>query len=181
MGKLTLVLGGARSGKSAFAQRMAAERGAGGVVYVATAEAGDEEMVLRIEKHRQTRPPAWRTLEAPQDVANCILAHAAGAPAVLLDCVTMLVSNLLLKAEDPLADGVEAEIMAEIEALIGCVPQLVGDLILVSNEVGMALVPPYPLGRAFRDIVGRANQALAREADEVYLLVAGIPMTLKGG
>jgi adenosylcobinamide kinase/adenosylcobinamide-phosphate guanylyltransferase len=181
MGKLILVLGGARSGKSAFAQRIATERGAGDVVYVATAEAGDEEMALRIEKHRQTRPPDWRTLEAPQDVASCILDQAAGARAVLLDCVTMLVSNLLLQAEDPLADGVEAVIMEEIEALIACVAQLSGDLILVSNEVGMALVPPYPLGRAFRDIVGRANQALAREADEVFLLVAGIPMTLKGG
>jgi len=180
MGKLILVLGGARSGKSSFAQRVAQERGGDRVVYVATAEAGDEEMQERIEKHRQSRPAAWHTLEAPRDVAAAILAHARDAQVVLVDCLTLLVSNLLVEADDPFASEVEGSVAVEVDALAACSETLAADLIVVSNEVGMGLVPPYPLGRAFRDIVGRANQDLARQAHEVYLLVAGLPMTLKG-
>jgi len=181
MGQLTLVLGGARSGKSAFAQQMAQERGGEHVVYVATAEAGDAEMQQRIESHRQNRPAAWRTVEAPRDVAAAILRQTLDAHIVLVDCLTLLVSNLLVQVADPFAPEVEAQIMAQVEALAACTQQLVADLIVVSNEVGLGLVPTYPLGRAFRDIVGRANQALVRQADEVYFMVAGIPMILKGG
>ncbi len=180
MGRLILVLGGARSGKSAFAQRMAQERGREHVLYVATAEAGDAEMQQRIEMHRRSRPAAWRTVEAPRDAATAILKHAQEARAVLLDCLTMLVSNRLVEADDVFAPELEAEIMAGVEALAACAQQLTADLIIVSNEVGLGLAPAYPLGRAFRDIVGRANQALAQRADEIYFLAAGIPMILKG-
>jgi len=180
MGRLILVLGGARSGKSAFAQRMAQERGGERVVYVATAEAGDAEMRQRIERHRQNRPATWRTVEAPREVTAAIL-DAQEARAVLIDCLTMWVSNRLVEADDVFSPELEAEIMVEVEALATCAQQLEADLIIVSNEVGLGLVPPYPLGRAFRDIVGRVNQTLARQADEVYFMVAGIPMILKGG
>ena len=180
MGQLILVLGGARSGKSGFAQRLAQERGGKAVAYVATAEARDEEMAARIALHRVSRPATWQTVEAPRAVSATILDQARMARVVLLDCLTMLVSNLLLDAEDPFAEGVEARVMAEVEALVDCAGTLDGDLIIVSNEVGMGLVPPYPLGRAYRDVAGRANQYLARAADEVYFLVAGLPMTLKG-
>lgn len=180
MGKLILVLGGARSGKSSFAQRVAGERGGERVLYVATAEAGDEEMEQRIEKHRQARPAYWQTLEAQREVGAAILAQAGDAQVVLLDCLTMLVSNLLVEAQDPFAVEVEAKIIAEVDALAACAAVLEGDLVIVSNEVGMGLVPPYPLGRAFRDIVGRANKNLAQKADAVYVVVAGIPMAVKG-
>jgi adenosylcobinamide kinase/adenosylcobinamide-phosphate guanylyltransferase len=180
MTKLTLVLGGARSGKSSFAQKIAQDRGGDRVVYVATAEAGDEEMRERIQKHRRSRPSNWRTLEIPCDVGAAILTQAKDAPVVLLDCLTLLISNLLVEADGPFAAEIETQITGEVDALVVCAKTLAGDLIIVSNEVGMGLVPPYPLGRAFRDIVGRANQDLARNADEVYLLVAGIPMVLKG-
>lgn len=180
MGRLILVLGGARSGKSAFAQRMAQEQGGDHVLYVATAEAGDQEMERRIAQHRRSRPESWRTLEAPRDVAAAILRQASDCPVVLVDCLTFLVSNLMVAAQDPFATEIEAVVRAEVEALAACTAKLSGDLVIVSNEVGMGLVPPYPLGRAFRDVAGRANQDLAQKADEVYLLVAGIPMTLKG-
>lgn len=179
MGQLTLVLGGARSGKSAFAERMAQELGGDQVLYVATAEAGDEEMRRRIEKHRRGRPAAWRTLEVQRDVGPAILEHAAGAQVVLLDCLTLLISNRLTEADEPFAPGIEDQVAAEIDGLTACAAQLTGHLVVVSNEVGMGLVPPYPLGRAYRDLLGWANQALAQHADKVYLLVAGIPQRIK--
>ena len=179
MGRLILVLGGARSGKSAFAQRLAQERGGERVLFVATAAPGDDEMRQRIEKHRRERPPRWRTLEVQQDVGAAIRAHAADVDAVVVDCLTLLVSNLLMEVEDPFAAEVAARVAREAEALAACAPQLAGPLIVVSNEVGLGLVPPNPLGRAYRDLLGQANQLLAQQADEVYLLVAGIPLTIK--
>jgi adenosylcobinamide kinase/adenosylcobinamide-phosphate guanylyltransferase len=184
MGRLILVLGGARSGKSTFAQRRAGELGGEQVLFVATAGAGDEEMRQRIEKHRRERPAGWQTLEAPQDVGRAIAAAQGGAGAakvVLVDCLTLLVANRLGSAEDPFAPEVEAGVADEVQQLAACAERLAGDLIVVSNEVGMGLVPPYPLGRAYRDLLGQANQALAQKADEVYLLVAGIPLAIKGG
>ena len=179
--RLTLVLGGARSGKSTFAQRLAQEMGGERVLFVATSQPLDEEMRQRIEKHRRERPAGWRTLEAHRDVGRAILARHDGADVVLVDCLTVLVSNLLMDSEkDPFAAEAAARVDAEIEALVACAGRLPGRLIVVSNEVGMGLVPPYPLGRAYRDLLGRANQALAQAADEVYLLVAGIPRLLKG-
>ena len=180
MGQLILVLGGARSGKSCFAQQLARKLGGEQVLFVATAGAGDEEMQRRIEEHRQGRPAGWRTLEAQRDVGQSILEHVGEAKVVLVDCLTLLISNLLVDIQDPFALEVEAKVMIEAQALAVCAEQLTGDLIVISNEVGQGLVPPYPLGRAYRDLLGQVNQMLAHKADEVYLLVAGIPLAIKG-
>jgi adenosylcobinamide kinase/adenosylcobinamide-phosphate guanylyltransferase len=180
MGQLILVLGGARSGKSTYAQQLAQELGGDEVVFVATAEAGDDEMQRRIEKHRRERPAKWHTLEAQQAVGQAILDQASNARAILVDCLTVLVSNLLMDVEDPFAAEAEGKVMAEVEALAICAERLPGHLIVVSNEVGLGLVPPYPLGRAYRDLLGQANRVLAHEADTVYLLVAGIATAIKG-
>ncbi len=191
MGKLILILGGVRSGKSTYAEQRAAELGGGRVLYVATSEAKDDEMKQRIEKHRQSRPAGWRTLESPCEVGAAIRESAGDAGAILVDCLTLLVSNLLLAASGPEGDpfgepsadpfdrAIEARVMAEVEALVGCARDLPAAMVVVSNEVGMGVVPPYDLGRAYRDILGRANQTMAGHADEVYLLVAGIPMRVK--
>lgn len=179
MGRLILVLGGARSGKSAFAQRLAQELGGERVLFVATAAPGDEEMQRRIEKHRHQRPAGWRTLEVQRDVGAAILDHAGDAAAVLVDCLTLLVSNLLMNTADPFATEVERQVTAEVDELIACATRLPGPFIVVSNEVGLGLVPPNPLGRAYRDLLGRVNQVLAQRADEVYFLIAGIPVKIK--
>lgn len=179
--ELILVLGGARSGKSAFAQKLARDLGGERVLFVATAEAGDEEMRRRIEQHRRGRPAEWRTLEVRRDVGAAIRQHIGESRVVLLDCLSLLVSNLLLEARDIFADELETQIVTEVESLISCVRETGTHLIVVSNEVGCGLVPEYPLGRAYRDLLGRANQAVARSADRVYVLTAGIPVAIKGG
>jgi adenosylcobinamide kinase/adenosylcobinamide-phosphate guanylyltransferase len=192
MGNLMLVLGGARSGKSTFAEERAREFGGGSVLYVATATITDDEMADRVERHRRSRPAGWRTLEAQGHAGQKIRAAAGDVRVVLLDCLSVLVANRMVEAtgdyDDPFADperdpldpALEDAIQAEAEALIACARDLDLTLIVVSNEVGMGVVPPYELGRAYRDMLGRANQTLARHADDVYLLVAGIPMHVKG-
>ena len=191
MGKLTLILGGARSGKSTFAEMRAKELGGDSVLYVATSETKDEEMVERVEKHRVERSSAWETVEASRNVAQAIRAAGIEAKVILLDCMTFLVANHLMDAaapeddpfDDPSADPfdaqIEADVVAEVEALVTYVQETDVAMLVVSNEVGLGVVPPYELGRAYRDILGRANQILARHADEVQLLVAGIPMRVK--
>jgi adenosylcobinamide kinase/adenosylcobinamide-phosphate guanylyltransferase len=179
MGRLILILGGARSGKSTFAQNLATELGGERVLYVATAEAKDDEMRQRIAQHRRERPAGWHTLEALRNVGRAIGEHPAQVDAILVDCLTLLISNRLLEFEEAFAPQVEAAVMAEVEELIACARSASGAVILVSNEVGMGLVPPYPLGRAYRDLLGKANQVLAREAGQVHLLVAGLPLTIK--
>ena len=185
---VTLVLGGARSGKSSFAERRAADSGRP-VLYLATATAGDEEMAARIAAHRAARPAAWRTVEAPLDPAAVIRAHASPGNLVLLDCITLWVSNALLarlgdRDAEEVARGewseLEAALVAEAIASVDAAHERRADLLAVSNEVGLGLVPPYPLGRRYRDALGRVNQALAARADEVLFLVAGLPMRLKG-
>lgn len=184
----TLVLGGARSGKSTFAERRAAESGQP-VLYVATATAGDDEMAARIAAHRSARPSSWRTVEAPIEPANAIREHTRAGELVLLDCVTLWVSNALLsrlgdRDADAVADGEWAEIdvwlTAQAESIVDAAETTRADLVAVSNEVGLGLVPPYPLGRRYRDGLGRVNQALAARADEAVFLVAGLPLRLKG-
>jgi adenosylcobinamide kinase/adenosylcobinamide-phosphate guanylyltransferase len=176
--QVTLILGGARSGKSDYAERLAAQAGTR-VLYIATAEAKDEEMAARIRLHRQDRPAGWQTLEAPLSVSSA-LATLAGRPDVLLlDCLTLLVSNILLARENEAQAEIDAAVQAEVQALLAASRRLAIPLIIVSNEVGLGLVPPYPLGRAYRDILGRANQQLARAADLVFFMVAGLPMTVK--
>lgn len=179
MGRLTLILGGARSGKSTFAEQLARRQGGERVLYVATAEAGDEEMERRIQAHRQARPPAWQTLEAPQNVGAAIGKHG-GAAIVLLDCLTLLLSNCMATDGDPFAGTVTARISEEIDQLLDAIHRLDAHFIVVSNEVGLGLVPPSPLGRAYRDHLGRANQRLAQTAACVVLMVAGLPLFIKG-
>jgi adenosylcobinamide kinase / adenosylcobinamide-phosphate guanylyltransferase len=181
MGKqLIFILGGARSGKSAYAQDLAEELGGTRVAYVATAQAGDEEMRARIETHRAERPAGWRTVEAPFLTGFDLAAAAGDARVVLLDCVTLLVSNAVLGAGDD-TDGAAAEVAAgrEVDALLNAYAAGDAAWIVISNEVGMGLVPPYPLGRVYRDALGRANQRIAVAADRVLLMVAGLPWELK--
>ena len=191
MGKLILVLGGARSGKSSFAEQQAGNLGGDRILYVATSETKDEEMRLRAEKHRASRPQAWKTLEAPRNAARAIRESDRQQPVILLDCMTVLVANYLLEAAgpeedpfgalsaDPFDPDIEKQVLGEVEALLALVSEDDVTLFVVSNEVGMGLVPPYELGRAYRDLLGRVNQVLAKQAGEVYFLVAGIPMQLK--
>ncbi len=180
MGKtLTLILGGARSGKSTHAQKLALERGGNEVLFVATAQALDGEMAARIEAHRRERPAAWSTLEAPHHVGEAI-SHAQSAAVVMVDCLTLLVSNVVLGLpESANAQEAEAAALAEVESLIAAYQQSTASWIVISNEVGLGLVPPYPVGRTYRDALGRANQHLAAQADEVLFMVAGIPMQVK--
>ena len=191
MGKLTLILGGARSGKSTFAEKRAKELGGDSVLYVATSETKDDEMVERVIKHRSERPRAWETVEAPRNVAQAIRLERSAAKVILLDCITFLVANYLMDAaapednpfDDPSADPfdvqIEADVVTDIDALVAYVKETDVEMLVVSNEVGLGVVPPYEMGRAYRDILGRANQILARHADEVLLFIAGIPMKVK--
>ena len=171
-----LVLGGARSGKSRFAQELAAASGCG-VTFVATASPGDEEMARRIEAHRGARPAEWRTVETEFDPARAISRTKAGS-AVLLDCLSLLVSNLLLRDEDVVDAEVEKLVLAEVEAIFDASERL-KLLVVVSNETGQGVVPPTPLGRRYRDLLGTANQRAAGRSGTVYLMVAGIPVKIK--
>jgi adenosylcobinamide kinase/adenosylcobinamide-phosphate guanylyltransferase len=176
-----LILGGARSGKSSYAQRMALDLGGPDVLFVATAEAYDDEMCARIAAHRAERPAGWRTLEAPLRVGEQIAASAADARVILVDCLTLLASNALLAAGEAATDQeAEAAVLAEAAGLLAACRASDATWIVVSNEVGLGLVPPYPLGRRYRDALGRANQRLAAAADRVVLMVAGLPLQVKG-
>jgi adenosylcobinamide kinase/adenosylcobinamide-phosphate guanylyltransferase len=168
---VTLVLGGASSGKSRFAQDLA-ERQPGSLLYVATAGAGDDEMAVRIARHRQNRGARWHTLEAPLDL-TVVVPAAVGHGAVLVDCVTLWLTNLLLAGEAP--EAVWPAVDAFLEVLAG----LPAPLILVSNEVGQGIVPEQALARTFRDLAGQVNQTLAARADNVWLVTAGLPLQLK--
>ena len=166
---VTLILGGARSGKSRYAERLvenAASRG----TYCATAEAGDAEMAARIAAHRARRGPFWRTVEAPLALASTIAAGPQGP--VLVDCLTLWLSNLLMAGRQP---------DAEAGVLCRALHEAVWPVVLVSNEVGMGLVPETPLGRHFRDAAGRLNQEIAALADRVVFIAAGLPLVLKEG
>lgn len=172
MARIIVFTGGARSGKSARAEQYAQLQGSI-VVYVATAEAGDTEMHQRIAIHRDRRPAHWQTLEVTHHVGLALRQLKAGTT-VLLDCLTLLVSNTLLAHEE----NPELFIDEEIAELIAAAYEYDLTLIVVTNEVGMGLVPEYPLGRQYRDLLGRAAQRIAASADEVYFVVAGIPVEL---
>ena len=182
MGELILILGGARSGKSAEAVRMARDRGGGKVLYVATADPGDDEMRFRIEKHRAERPAGWHTLEAPYNIGQAIGRQPDGYATIIVDCITLLVSNLVVDRPDPYADAVQKSVVEEIAAIVQSAKAMpsASRMIIVSNEVGTGLAPLTPLGRAFRDLVGQANQTLATAADRAVLMVAGLALLLKG-
>lgn len=177
MSKLTLVLGGVRAGKSAFAQRLAADGKR--VLFVATAEAGDAEMAARIAAHRASRPAEWDTVEEPVGLAAALRRTVNGYDVVLLDCLTLWVSNLLASARAQ--EGVGNWVIAQAEALLAVQRESGAAWVVVSNEVGLGVVPPTPLGRAFEDALGRVNQLFAARADAVYLMTAGIPLQIKGG
>lgn len=190
MGSLLLVLGGARGGKSRFAldwAEAAAARCCGRALFVATAQPFDDEMQERIARHQQERLPHWGTLEAPRHVAPALdsALHAAtreGAPyaVVVVDCLTLLASNVLLALpEEASQEDVTRAVVDEVDALLALQAQSPAAWVIVTNEVGMGLVPPTRLGRLYRDALGRANQRAATAADEVILMVAGLPWQLK--
>ena len=166
--RLTLVLGGARSGKSRYAESLVTALPAPWI-YVATAEARDTEMAERIAAHQARRGAGWRTLETPRDVVGALTAH--GTTPLLVDCLTLWLANALLASAD--AD-------AEIERLEAALEQASAPLVLVANEVGFGIVPDNPLGRRFLDLQGLLNQRIAARADRVVLVIAGLPLTIKG-
>ncbi len=168
MSVLTFVLGGARSGKSRYAESVIAAMSPPWA-YVATAEAGDEEMSARIQAHRERRGAAWRTIEAPRDLSAALA--ACGEMPVLVDCLTLWLSNLLLA---------DADIEKKIHDLETSLASRMVPTVLVANEVGSGIVPDYPLGRRFRDLQGILNQRIAARADRVILMIAGLPLAVKG-
>jgi adenosyl cobinamide kinase/adenosyl cobinamide phosphate guanylyltransferase len=214
-GRLILVTGGARSGKSTYAERLAAqlaEPHGGRVTYIATSQAYDEEMAQRVSAHQSSRPETWTTVECPVEVPAAVRAAAAGpagqgagpagsagAPVILLDCVTLWVTNLIFHGgafggSEPPEDGYNydkdllpppqeraaaARVSAAVDGLVAAVAETGVTLVAVTNEVGLGVVPEYPLARLYRDQLGWANQRLARDADGLYLLVSGYPLDVK--
>jgi adenosylcobinamide kinase / adenosylcobinamide-phosphate guanylyltransferase len=169
--RLMLVLGGARSGKSRYAEA-AIEAAAGGGLYLATAGIADAEMAARIAEHRARRGPAWTTLEEPLEIAQRIEAKARPDRPILVDCLTLWLSNLMLAGRDPDTD-------TETERLMAALAAARGPVVLVANEVGLGIVPENALARAFRDHAGRLNQRAAAAAERVVFVAAGLPMLLK--
>jgi adenosylcobinamide kinase/adenosylcobinamide-phosphate guanylyltransferase len=187
-GHITLVIGGARSGKSAWADQRAKECGRR-VLYVATATAGDDEMAARIAAHQSQRPASWRTVEEPDNLLHAIQANATPGDTVVVDCLTLWVSNVLLKAIGPAHDAdmmpptawsaIEASVVDEAQALLTDARDRDLMLIIVSNEVGMGVVPATSVGRHYRDILGRVNQIVGSRSDSLILMVAGLAVDLR--
>lgn len=187
MGKCILVTGGARSGKSSFSEELAKSYGTK-VLYIATAVAFDKEMKDRIRKHQEARPKGWTTIEDYKDIAKVILNNGDKYNCILLDCITVMLTNQLLeyfnynmdylKLED--YNKAEVYLINEVNQMLDAIAVSDADAILVTNELGWGIVPENLMSRAFRDICGRINQILGRRVDEVYLTVCGIPMKIKG-
>ena len=181
--KSILVIGGARSGKSHYAQELALQSSQP-VLFVATAEAGDEEMRQRIEEHQEARPATWSTLEVATHVGSQILKKIDKSQTVIVDCITLLVNNIFSQHTDPIGEPIdtpliEKKVMAEVNELVDCINQANVSFIIVTNEVGLGLVPDKRMGRLYRDLLGRANQILAQHVDEICLMVAGLPLRVK--
>jgi adenosylcobinamide kinase/adenosylcobinamide-phosphate guanylyltransferase len=166
-----LVLGGARSGKSRYAQARA-EAFDLELIFIATAQAFDEEMHDRIARHREDRGPRWRTVEEPVNLAEAIIANSSPGTLILVDCLTLWASNLMLAHHD---------VSAASETLSDAISIAAGPLVFVSNEVGLGIVPDNPLARCFRDHAGRLNQRVAASVSEVVMTISGIPLVLRGG
>lgn len=184
MGRITLVLGGTKSGKTSFAQNKAAKLAADldkNILYIATARALDGGMKKRIAAHKASRPAEWITVEEPLHVSRILKSESAETSAVLLDCLTMLATNLLMELGDE-PDRAEAQKMVidEVEAILKEAEEIGPELIIISNQVEAGLVAPTRLGGIFQDIAGISHQLIASKADEVYLMTAGIPQKLKG-
>ncbi|MFC1992281.1 bifunctional adenosylcobinamide kinase/adenosylcobinamide-phosphate guanylyltransferase [Chloroflexota bacterium] len=178
-----LIIGGARSGKSNFAQELALKMPQP-VLFVATAEAGDEEMRQRIEIHKRARPDTWQTIEATTLVSDQIQLEIGAIPTVIVDCITLLINNVFNKflnsageLDDP--SLVEIAVMAEISSLVDCIKQAEARFIVVTNEVGQGLVPTNNMSRLYRDLIGKANQILSQNTDDVYIMIAGLPIKVK--
>ncbi len=186
MGKFILVTGGARSGKSTFAEKLTADIGQK-VLYIATAIAFDEEMQDRIKKHKESRPKEWDTFEGYKGLGQILESKGSSYNAILLDCVTVMLTNLLFdypgmdfdKPSFKVLKEAEAYVTAEFDKLIAAALEGQATVVLVTNELGSGLVPENEISRAFRDIAGRINQRIAAKCHEVYLTVCGIPMKIK--
>ena len=181
--KSILIIGGARSGKSRFAQELALKLGES-VLFVATATAGDEEMQHRIEEHQRARPATWTTLEVTTHIARQIEQKIGEAQVVIIDCITLLVNNVYSQYTDQTSEQIDApliekKITSEIDELVDCIHHIGASFIVVTNEVGTGLVPVNRVSRLYRDLLGKANQLLAQRVDEVYLMVAGLPVPIK--
>lgn len=168
--EVTLVLGGARSGKSSFAEEMAVSKERE-LFYIATGQPGDEEMAARIAEHQVRRGPHWQTVDAPLDLPAALVSTVGPGRVALVDCLTLWLSNLM---------AAERDLSGATAALLEALEQAAGPVILVSNEVGLGIVPMNALARAFRDHQGRLNQQVAAAADKVVFMAAGLPLTLKG-
>lgn len=186
MGKLILVTGGARSGKSSYGEKLAAEYSSSSVLYIATAVPFDDEMKERVRRHQQSRPKHWTTYEAYKNLAE-VYKLSADFDVILLDCVTVMITNLLFEEvncdfdllQESEASALERLVQTELEQFLEAAAHHAQTVIMITNELGSGLIPEYKAGRVFRDIAGRMNQLLARAADEVYFTVCGIPMKIK--
>lgn len=200
LSQFTLITGGARSGKSRFAELLAAHAKRP-VIYIATAQIWDEEMALRVKKHQQQRPSTWRLIEEPLNIRDTLLQLKDDDGVILLDCVTLWLTNLLLAGQaepstpscpdgeefplnlqndhDLFNNEVEPQILDMVKEVAQLAREIKPQVIFVTNEVGQGIVPENPLSRAYRDLAGRCNQILAHRADQVYLVVAGFPMEIK--
>ena len=170
---ITLVLGGARSGKSRYAQQLAEQSRR--VVFVATAKITDDEMRAKIERHRKDRPEGWLTVEEPLELPKVLAQYELDCEVIVVDCLTIFAANLM-EAEGENEGAIEAR----VEALCGALRTIQCSVVVVSNEVGSGVHPVSPLGRRYRDLLGEINQRVARVADDVVLMVAGLPLALKG-
>ncbi len=183
--KIILILGGARGGKSTFAEQLA-WRSERSVAFIATATVGDDDMRARIQRHQAARPQGWHTIEEPLDLARAVQAAAEVADVLLLDCITLWVSNWLfaqegIDDEEVVSERYYAGALAQIDALLEAFSLLDGrkTLVVVTNEVGLGIVPAYALGRIYRDVLGLVNQHLAAASERVYLMVAGLGVDIK--
>jgi len=179
-GKLILVLGGARSGKSELAEKLASQLG-GPVTYIATATVEDPEMAERVKLHQKRRPASWQTVEEPIKILE-VLESGKPGEVFLLDCATLWLTNLLLEDDNLCYDSTTVEKQDYIMELVKAAAETVNQghhLIIVSSEIGLGLVPENPLSRAFRDLTGKVNQLLAAKADLVYFAIAGLPLEIK--
>ncbi len=170
MGKITLILGGVRSGKSQLAIKMAKEKGKR-VAFIATCRPLDEEMEKRIALHKKSRPASWHTFEEPEDVQSALKKIGNRFDVIIIDCLTLLISNLLLK-------GLKE---VDVEQKVKKIMETRANVIIVSNEVGLGIVPDNKLARAFRDIAGKMNQIVAKKASKVFFMASGLPLQIKGG
>ncbi|TGE34671.1 bifunctional adenosylcobinamide kinase/adenosylcobinamide-phosphate guanylyltransferase [Desulfosporosinus sp. Sb-LF] len=184
MSQFTLITGGARSGKSSFAELLAASANCP-VTYIATAQVWDEEMAQRVKKHQKQRPSTWQLIEEPLNIRDTLIRLKDENGVILLDCVTLWLTNLLLAEQaessnqDEASPTIEGQILAMVQEVALLAQEIKPQVLFVTNEVGQGIVPENPLARAYRDLSGRSNQILAQCADQVYLVVAGFPMEIK--